>query len=144
MSHKNQTPIIFNWQSADPRATLLPLNPKTQGSGSIPSGIVGGTMATTATIYSQILDISRFDNIFIDVIWSGTPVGTLAVELSASGIVFTTIPAASFNPTLVSPAGSAAKLGLNIPLMGAKYLLLVYTNSSSTGTLNAYGQLKDI
>ena len=101
-------------------------------------------MATTATIYSQILDISRFDDIFIDVAWSGTPVGTLTVLLSGSGYIFSTVPAASFNPTLVSPAGSAANLGINMSLVGAKYLLLKYVNSSSTGTLTAYAQLKDV
>lgn len=98
-------------------------------------------MASTNTIYSQIIDISRMDNIGLEVNWAGTPIGTFSVLVSNSGVNFNTL---TFDPALGQPAGSAAGEAVNITQLGFKYMMLKYVNSSGSGTLTVYGQVKDL
>jgi hypothetical protein len=139
MSGKNQYPLILNWQSTDPRTNFLPI-PANQ-TGSIPSGNPNGAMASTNTIYSQIFEKSRMDNVGLEVAWSGTPTGTLTVLVSNSGINW---PSLTFNPVLAQPSGSAGTMFIDMTQLACKYVLLQYTNSSGSGTLNIYGQLQDL
>jgi hypothetical protein len=139
MSGKNQAPIIFNWQSANPATGFLPL--KGGISGSAPSGILSGAMASTNIIYSQIIDVSRMDNIGLEVTWTGTPTGTFEVDVSCSGINFYAL---TFSPILAQPAGSAGGYYVNLAAAGFRYLLLKYTNTSGSGSLTVYGQQKDL
>lgn len=136
MSGKNQFPYVFNWQSTNPVAGFLPTPYQT---GSKPSGTLLGTMASTNTIYSNILDISHYDNFGVEFNWTGTPTGTLSVLASNSGQNFYSI---TFSPSLISPAGSASGFLLNLNQFPWKYILLEYVNSSGSGSLSAYGQGK--
>lgn len=120
---------------------FLPLNALGLTQGSLPSGNPSGAMASTNTIYSQIIDISRIDNMGLEITWSGTPNGTLSVMVSNSGINFYAL---TFNPVLAQPAGSAGGYAINLNQLPFKYVMLQYTNSSSTGTLTAYAQIKDL
>lgn len=139
MSGKNQYPVIYNWQSTNPATGFLPL--KANQSGSVPSGVVNGTMSSTNTIYSQIIDISRMDNSGLEVTWTGTPTGTFQVMVSNSGINFYAL---TFNPSLAQPAGSAGGYAVNLNQVPFKYLMLQYTNVSGSGVLTVYGQMKDL
>lgn len=141
MSGKNQAPVVFNWQSTNPQTGFLPVNNNTVNKGSTPSGVVNGTMTGTSTIYSQIVDVSKMDTIGLEVVWSGTPTGTLSVLVSNSGINW---PSLTFDPVLAQPAGSAGKYYVNIEQSGFKYIMLQYTNASGVGVLNVYGQVKDL
>lgn len=138
MSGKNQYPNTFNWQSTSPITGFLPNHSQ---SGSIPSGVVSGTMTSTSTIYSQIMDISKMDNSGLEVTWTGTPTGTLSVLVSNSGANFYTL---TFSPALAQPAGSSGGYVINLNQVPFKYLLLQYTNASGSGTLTVYGQNKDL
>lgn len=138
MSGKNQAPVVFNWQSVSPVTGFLPTHPP---GGSTPSGTISGTMASTNTIFSQIIDVSRMDNIGLEVNWVGSPVGTFSVLVSNSGINFNAL---TFDPALGQPAGSAAGEAVNITQLGFKYMMLKYVNSSGSGTLTVYGQVKDL
>lgn len=138
MSGKNQYPVTFNWQATNPATGFLP-NPNQ--SGSIPSGTVNGAMASTNTIYSQILDISKMDNQGLEVTWTGTPTGTIQVLVSCSGISFYAL---TFNPALSQPNGSASGYAIDLNQIPFKYMLLQYTNVSGSGTLTVYGQQKDL
>lgn len=140
MSGKNQYPVTFNWQSTNPATTLRPLNANTQ-TGSIPSGVTTGAMASTNTIYSQILDISRMDNIGITIGYTGTPTGTLTVQVANADAVFNAL---TFNPALTQPSGSAGGYFINITQLGSKYIMLQYVNTSGTGVLTATAQMKDL
>jgi hypothetical protein len=142
LSGKNQAPCVINWQSTDPRTNFLPLNANTQGKGSVPSGTLAGTMATTATIYSNILDVSRMDNIGFEIAWSGTPTGTLSVVTSNSAINWNALTFS--NPTLAQPNGSAAGMSISLNQLPFKYVLLIYTNASGSGSLTVYNQVKDL
>lgn len=141
MSGKNQSVVVFNWQSTNPQTGFLPLNNNTVNKGSVPSGIVNGVMTGTSTIYSQIIDVSRMDNIGLEVAWSGTAVGTLSVLVSNSGINW---PSLTFDPVLAQPAGVAGEYFVGITQGQFKWVMLQYTNASGVGSLTVYGQVKDL
>lgn len=139
MGSKNQAPIVFNWQSTSPVTGFLPL--KANQSGSVPSGTVNGAMASTNTIYSQIIDLSRMDNVGLEVTYTGTPTGTFQVMVSNSGINFYAL---TFNPALAQPAGSAGGYAVNMNQLPFRYIMLQYTNTSGTGVLTVYGHQGDL
>jgi len=122
MGHMNQSPITANWQSTSPITGFLP-RPANQ-SGSVPSGVVSGTMSGTNTIYSQIWEKSRMVSVHLTVTYSGTPTGTFQVMSSDDGVNFY---AQTFN---MAP-------------FGAKYFFVQYTNASGSGTLLVSGQMQD-
>ena len=138
MSKKSQFPLTFNWQSTNPITGFLPPSAN-QGGGTKPSGTVSGTMSSTNTIYSQIIDISLYDNVGLEVTWTGTPTGTFNVYVSNSGINFYYLTIGQ-----TQPAGAAGGYFINIQQLAAKYFLLEYTNSSGSGSLTVYGQIKDL
>lgn len=138
MSGKNQYPNIYNWQSTNPVTKFLP---NAYQGGSLPSGTVAGTMSSTNTIYTNILDVSKMDNIGLEVTWTGTPTGTITVNCSNSGINFYPL---TFNPPLAQPAGSASGYGINLEGYPYKYLMVQYVNASGSGTITVYGQNKDL
>lgn len=138
MSGKNQFPVIFNWQATNPATGFLP---NANQNGTPPSGLVNGAMASTNTIYSQIVDISRMDNIGLEVTWSGTPNGDFSVNVSNSGINFYAL---TFDPVLAQPTGSAGGYAVNLNQFPFKYIMLKYVNSTGTGVLTVYGQSRDL
>lgn len=140
MSGKNQYPFTANWQSTSPVPTFRPVV-ALWGGGSQPSAIVTGTMSGTNTIYSNIIDISRMDNIGLEVAWSGTPTGTFSIMVSNSGINFNAL---TFTPPLAQPAGSAAGMAIDLNQVPFKYMMLQYVNVSGAGSLAVYGQSKDL
>lgn len=138
MSGKNQYPVTFNWQASNPATGFLPTHNQ---SGSTPSGVVNGAMASTNTIYSQIIDISKMDNQGLEVTWTGTPTGTISIMVSNSGINFYAL---TFNPVLSQPSGSASGYVINLNQLPFKYMSIQYVNASGTGTLTVYAQNKDL
>ena len=158
MSGKNQTPITLgplaptvsnlpanspgmSWQSTNPATGFYPQNMTVQGQGSAPSGLLNGVMSGTNTIYTQIVDVSRIDNCGLEVTWTGTPTGTFTVQVSNSGINFYAL---TFSPALAQPAGSAGGYAVDLNQLPFKYFMLQYTNSSGSGVLTVYAQVKDL
>ena len=139
MGHCNQWNTQLNWQATSPVTGFLPLKPNQ--TGSIPSGILVGAMASTNTIYSNIIEKSRQQNIYAEVAWTGTPTGTLTIWCSVSGINWNSL---TFTPALTQPSGSAAGEGINLTQLGAKYFYFQYVNSSGSGNLTVYLQLQDL
>lgn len=139
MGHKNQFPQPFYWQSTSPVTGFLPL--KANQSGSTASTSSSGAMASTDVIYSQIIEISRMDNIGLEVTWTGTPTGLFEIMVSNSGINFYAL---TFNPVLTQPAGSAGGYAVDVNQLSFKYIMLQYTNTSGSGDLSVYGQYKDL
>lgn len=138
MSGKNQYPSTLNWQSTNPSIGFLPThNP----SGSTPSGVVAGAMASTNTIYSNIIDVSKIDNSGLEVNYTGTPTGTISVMASNSGLNFYDL---TFDPSLTQPAGSAGGYLIDLNQYPFKYIMIKYVNASGTGSLTVYTQFKDL
>lgn len=138
MSGKNQFPTVFNWQSTSPVTGFLPNPPP---NGSAPSGVKNGAMSGTNTIYSQIIEKSRMDNIGLEVTYTGTPSGTFQVMVSNSGINFYSL---TFSPALTQPTGGPGGYAINLNQLPFKYVMLQYTNTSGTGVLTVYGQNCDL
>lgn len=109
--------------------------------------IVNGAMTGTSVITSQITNIRGMDNVFYDIQFSGSPTGTFSVQVSSSYDPITN-PNAIFIPLVLSPvpvaSGSSGVIGIDINQEGAQWIKLVYTNTSGTGTLNAYISAKAI
>lgn len=103
--------------------------------------VTAGSMTSTNTITSTVLTIANFDNIGLEIAWTGTPVGTISVAVSNSG---TNFYALTFNPILTQPAGSAGGYVVSLNQLPFQYLEVQYTNSSGTGTLNVYAFEKDV
>ena len=139
MGHCNQFPVVFSWQTTSPVTGFLP-RPANQ-TGSVPSGVVSGTMSGTNTIYSQIIEKSRQQNINLELTFTGTPTGTFQVMVSDSGVNFYAL---TFNPALTQPSGAGGGYTINITNLSSKYIMLQYTNSSGSGSLTAYGQFQDV
>jgi len=98
-------------------------------------------MSSTNTIYSNILDVAKMDSIGLEMNWAGTPTGVISVMASNSGINFYAL---TFSPVLGQPAGSAGGYVIDLSLYPFKYLMIQYVNSSGSGTISSYLQLKDL
>lgn len=100
-----------------------------------PTVISSGTMTGTTVITSKSVDASFVDNLSVQFVWTGTSVsGTLACQVSNDGVTYSTY-------TVTLPTISASNGGNGIAVFQAfpyRFLRFTYTNSSGTGTLNAY------
>lgn len=110
--------------------------------------IQSGSMTGTATLTSVAQNLQNFDNIGLEITWTGTPTGTISIlgSVSAAFPAASTVSyyALSFNPGLTQPAGSAGGYLIDLNQFPFPYMKVQYVNSSSTGTLNAYLYGKDL
>lgn len=108
--------------------------------GSTPSGINGGKYSgvsgdmSQASITSLGFNVQNMDNIGIQIVWTGSPVGTLALNGSGYDGGYLPLPGFSVN----APSGSAGGTLLDIVPTSMFWLQLVYTKTSGTGSLNAW------
>lgn len=133
MSGKEHFAYPLTWVTSTP----VPYVP----SPALPAGTTSGAMASTNVIYTNIIDLTLFDNIGLELTWSGTPAGFLVVMASIGGSVFYPyVPAL----TLTQPAGSATGELVSIIDFPYRYFFLKYTNASGTGAITAWICAKDI
>jgi len=108
-----------------------------------------GSMAGTGVLHSSPLDTRTTTRISMQAIWTGTPVGTFAVEGSLN-----------YDPGLISAnplnSGTWTDVGISIDsvsgVSGSRiidmtetalpWVRFTYTNTSGTGTLNVYSGSK--
>ncbi len=138
---KAQFPSTFNWQSTSPVTGFLPApGPNQDFAGNSPkSGTLAGVMASTNTIYSNILGLRQTDNQGIELTWTGTPTGTFSIMVSNSGVNFYAL---TFNPVLAQPSGSAGGYVISLTAIPFQYMFIKYVNASGSGTVTAYSQAK--
>lgn len=132
---KSQFPATLSWQTTSPTIGFLPApgpNQSVAGNSPSPQPPLAGALASTSTIYTNILGIAQVDNSGLEVTWSGTPTGTLQVMVSNSGVAFYPL---TFNPALAQPAGSAGGYVIALEGVPFRYVFLQYTNSSGTGSI---------
>jgi hypothetical protein len=109
----------------------------------IPYKIVdSGDMSSSIT--SSIAEIIRQDNVGIQLVWTGSPIGSFSVQVSidhreVNGVVSNsgTWVNITLNPT-ISAVGSGDSAYIELNQLSASYIRVVYTASSGAGTLNAY------
>lgn len=110
--------------------------------------ITDGVMTGTNVLTSSEIDISAAEVAAIEIVWTGTPNGTFAVQACVNVAQPGTAPGAGVTwQTIVTPAAAAGVAGnhlINLSDMGFSKLRVTYTNSSSTGVLNAYITVKGV
>lgn len=98
-------------------------------------------MASTNTIYTDIVDVTIKDNLGLQIDWTGTPTGTLSVMASTNGTI---AHAVTFSPALAQPAGSSGGYMVDLNNFPWKYIFLQYVNASGAGTITAWITTKDV
>lgn len=106
--------------------------------------ITSGDMSQ-ASITSSVTNIQYLDNIGIQLNFTGVPVGTFAVQVSADYLqddYGNVQNAGNWIPLTLSPSpaasGAAAQIYLDLNQLSAPWIRVVYTKTSGTGTLNGY------
>lgn len=105
---------------------------------------VFNAQSMAASVNGPATFIQNISGIGYDIAWTGTPVGTFSVQVSNT---VTLNPDGSVNTagnwttltlsSSIAPAGSADNAFINLAGVEALAVRLVYTRTSSTGTLNA-------
>ena len=110
---------------------------------------------------SQVTTIQFLDNLGLQLDWTGSPVGSFQVQVSADysqDIMGNVLNAGNWSPIILEyiPTGGTLTIATSIPTpvgspiyvdlnqTSAPYIRVVYTSSSGTGTLNAYITAKEI
>lgn len=104
---------------------------------------VQGTRAVSGTgiYYSNHQNVQNFDNIYVQLSWTGTVAGNFFASVSADGIIWDDL---TLSPTIVQPAGSSGHWSVNVTLTGAPFLQIRFESSSGSGTINANLFSKDV
>lgn len=107
--------------------------------------IADADMTGTSTITSTEVDVTQSEIAAIELVWSGTPNGTFqiqaGVQILGGGAAGGTGAGVTWNNILTpapTAAGAAGSHLINLSDFGFSKLRVLYTNASSTGTLNAY------
>lgn len=95
----------------------------------------------TATVNSEVFNISNLDNVGIQINFVGTMTGTLTVNCSIDNANFIAL---TFSPALSQPAGSNLSYLINLNQVPYPYVRLSYTNATGSGTLDVYLSAKDL
>lgn len=100
-----------------------------------PGTTINGT-SMGASITSDAVLLQWEDNPDIQVKWTGTPTGTLVVQVSLdpTNLGWQTV---TFSPTPDQPAGTSGSDYFTLNQTAAAYVRLVYTRVSGTGNLYA-------
>lgn len=101
------------------------------------------SMATSLT--SAVVPITGQDNIGIQLHWTGAPVGTFDFQISSNHLQDSqgaVIQAGNWISLPLDPAiaavGAPDEAYVDLNQMSAQYVRVVYTRTSSTGTLDVY------
>jgi len=117
-------------------------------------------MTGTSTLTSSVTNIQFLDDVGYQFVWTGSPVGTIAVQVSAdyaqdfsgnvtnSGnwtpITLSYLSGGSFVNSQSIPTSVGSPVYLDLALLSAPWIRAVYTNSSGTGTLTATITAKEV
>jgi len=117
---------------------MLPVWMTVGATQTAPGTAINGT-SMGASITSDQVPLSFEDNVGLQVVWTGTPTGTLDVQISLdpTNLGWQSIPSTSFVPTPAIPSGSAGSNYYELMQTTAAFIRLVYTRTSGTGTLKA-------
>ena len=104
-------------------------------------------VSMASTITGPPTNINRLPGLSYDLLWTGTPTGTFAVQVSntysqspdGKTVInagnWNTLPTSSFTGTYPAPAGSSGNGFLDVVGTEAAWCRLVYTPSGGTGNL---------
>lgn len=119
------------------------------------NNIVAGDMST-ASLTSTVTNIQFLDDIGLELVWTASPVGNFQVQVSidyaqdnssppnvtSTGnwvpLVLTYWNGSAFVTGTDIPTSLGSAIYLDLALLSAPWIRVVYTKSSGTGTLNSY------
>ena len=108
----------------------------------ITAGDMGGSLTSAVTA------VSYTDNVGYNVIWTGTPTGSITVEATIALDADVTNGTATWNSLTLSPTvstgGAAGSTLISLNQLPYSHVRLKYTRSSGTGTLNVTVMTKNI
>lgn len=113
-----------------------------------------GAMASTNVLTSPVTCIQWLDNIGVQLQWSASPVGTFQVQVSADyaqdevgnvtnagtwvSILLNYLVAGAMTTAITVPTSVGSPIYLDLNQLSAPWIRTVYTNASSTGTLQGF------
>lgn len=95
----------------------------------------GASMATNQTSIES--DVTYLDNMGIGMVWTGTPTGTFSIEAKVGES-----PWQDIGLTGITAAGAAGEHVINLNQLPFNKIRIVYTATSGSGSLTAYGLAK--
>lgn len=106
-----------------------------------------------ASLTSSVTDIQFLDDIGIQFTWSGSPVGDFSIEISANynqdylgnvetvgnwvPLTLTYWNGLSFVTDTTVPTSVGSPIYIDLALLSAPFIRVIYTKTSGTGTLQA-------
>lgn len=122
--------------------------------------ITSGTMTGTNVLTSLVTNVQRLDDIGYQFNFTGSPVGTIAVQVSADyaadlngnvtnpgnwvPLTFTYWNGAAFVTAFSIPTSVGSPVYLDLALLSAPWIRAVYTNASGSGVLTSIVTAKEI
>jgi len=108
----------------------------------IAAGDLSGNLTSTS------VDVRGWDNVDLEIVATGSPTGTFAVDctilaVAPPGPVAQTWVALTLSP-VPTLSGSASNIVIELNQTGCSYIRLRYVFTSGTGTVNAYARAKMI
>lgn len=114
-----------------------------------------------ASLTSSVTDIRWLDDVGLQLVWTGSPTGSFAVQVSADynpgGQSGTIANAGNWTPLTLTyfngstnvtatsvPTSVGSPIYLDLSLLSAPYIRLVYTKVSGTGTLTSTITAKEL
>lgn len=104
--------------------------------------ITNGVMTGTNVLTSSTVHILNLDNIFLQANVTGTPNGSISIQVSGDHVEDqegNVLVAGNWIEVVALPVvGAAVNFGEDLNQLGAPWLRIQYTNTSSTGVINAF------
>jgi hypothetical protein len=97
--------------------------------------VIAGAMTGTAVVTSSQINTFNSSMIGITATWTGAAVGTFAFQVSNDNSNWATI---TLDNTLTNPNNNAGTTAGKLNVNPFSYVRLIYTNTSSTGTLDIW------
>lgn len=110
----------------------------------LPIPIITAGDMSLASLTSTTLPLQFEDNVGLQFVWTGAPVGTIAVQVSLDQTNWTDIPSTAFVGTYPVPGTTTSPGYLDMALLSAAYMRVIYTRTSGTGTLNLMAVAKGV
>lgn len=101
--------------------------------GNLDSGIINTAQGDSS--------VSFLDNLGFQFVWTGNPTGVIEVKASIDGVNFVAL---DFDPAITQPAGTASNSLANVNQFPFKWIKVVYTRTSGTGSLTAWMSAREI
>lgn len=124
------------------------------------NSIANGVMTGTTVLTSAVTSIQFLDDIGIQLNWTGAAVGNFRVQVSADHaqdsqanvtvagnwcpLLFTYWNGSAFVTSYDLPTTLGSPIYLDLALLSAPWIRVLYTNASSTGVLNAFITAKEV